>query len=139
MLIAAAGLPLLLRHVAPDEDGRDEASAARARAMEAALRTVSADAGPREAGLVAVYRERLAALAGGGSEDEERSWRELSLTALRAERRAVQELRASDTIDDAVARELLGELDLIEGGDDAPAVPGARRRWLSSPACGWSG
>jgi hypothetical protein len=35
-------------------------------------------------------------------------------TALHAERRTIQNLRAEDTIDDAVARQLLSELDLLE-------------------------
>jgi hypothetical protein len=38
----------------------------------------------------------------------------LHRTALHAERAAVQRLRATQHIDDPVAREVLGELDLLE-------------------------
>ena len=48
----------------------------------------------------------------GKSEDA--AWRDLHRTALHAERDAIQRLRRSDEIDDAVARQLLYELDILE-------------------------
>jgi CPA1 family monovalent cation:H+ antiporter len=121
MLVAAVGLPVLLRDVRQDgQAAAEEARAARIAAAEAAMRAVSAGDGgadARAAALLAFYRERLDGLRAGVTADEtgeDGAWRDLHRTALHAERAAVQRLRATQHIDDPVAREVLGELDLLE-------------------------
>jgi len=119
MLVAAIGLPLLLRGVEDDHRPHTNAEMAKARrsAIEAAISSLSstATAGSQGHALAASYRNRLAALSefeGGNAEDS--VWRDLHRTALHAERVAIQNLRHSDEIDDAVARQLLYELDILE-------------------------
>jgi CPA1 family monovalent cation:H+ antiporter len=119
MLIAAVGLPLLLRGShSNDHDAERELRLARIAAADAGIRVVTTtEASPdvRQASLIAVYRERLAKLQTDGSaEREDRRFRSLQRAALHAERKAVQDLRSRGTISDPVARQLLGELDLIE-------------------------
>jgi monovalent cation/hydrogen antiporter len=117
MLIAAIGLPLLLRGVPADkEHAHAELKNARLAAVQSAMTAVDAggNAGPREAALLAVYQERFAALNNENSGGHDEAWRDLHRTALHAEREAVQSLRMKNEIDDVLARQLLHELDLLE-------------------------
>lgn len=119
MLIAAVGLPLLLRQAqAVDDVATQESHLARAGAIEAAILAVSGASPPlgeREAALVGTYRKRLLALGNAAVEEsDDVAWRDLHRTALRAERGAVQKLRGAAEIDDIVARRLLDELDIVE-------------------------
>jgi hypothetical protein len=63
---------------------------------------------------LAAYRARSASVNGAHDAENAAAWRSVYRTALHAERRTIQNLRAEDTIDDAVARQLLSELDLLE-------------------------
>ena len=119
ILIASVALPLLLRHVRLDgQAGSAEYRRARMAATEAAIIAAGeagAD-GPASA-LIAVYQERLAMLrdnAGRGQSEEDHAWQALHQRTLHAEREAVQQLRLAGGVDDAVARQVLGELDVIE-------------------------
>ena len=119
IVIAAIALPLLLRHVRDDGAAAHvEYLLARVAAIEAAIAAVGqtgAD-GPA-ASLVAMYRQRLALLQNQtthGETGEDRAWQKLHRIALHAERDAVQSLRLAGRVDDAVARRVLGELDVIE-------------------------
>jgi len=118
MLMAAIGLPLLLQGL-PHEahEARTELLNARIAATEAAIAAIvaapSTGSGTREAALTSSYSEQLASLRRGGAQDDD-AWRELHWTALHAERAAIQSLRREDRIDDTIARQLLGELDLVE-------------------------
>jgi CPA1 family monovalent cation:H+ antiporter len=115
MLIAAVGLPLLLRdHPQADAEFNSEVRLARVAAVEAAIGAMSEAAGPREVALVAAYGERLAALRNDDVAADDASWRDLHRKALSSERKAVQSLRIDNRIDDTVARFLLSELDLLE-------------------------
>ena len=117
MVLAALLLPPLLRRLPPDGSAeREEVTMARIAAAEAGLQAVTdGAAGARGAALVTMYTERLAALrAENGDGDSEVQWRRVHRRALGAERAAIQRLREADTIDDTVARHLLGEIDLFE-------------------------
>jgi CPA1 family monovalent cation:H+ antiporter len=120
MLIAAVGLPLLLRGLPSDtQHGHGELKNARLAAVQSAMAAIDAGgngdgAGPREAALLAVYRERMMWLHEEDGRQDDDAWRELHVTALHAEREAVQRLRMKDEIDDVLARQLLSELDLLE-------------------------
>jgi len=119
MLIAAIGLPLLLHGIDDERHVRasEETVKARRSAIEAAITSLSAEmnSGARGNALAASYRSHLAALSDiETSEGEDAAWRDLHRTALHAEREAIQRLRRSDEIDDAVARQLLYELDIVE-------------------------
>ncbi|MEI9902434.1 MAG: cation:proton antiporter [Hyphomicrobium sp.] len=117
MLVASLGLPLLLRGVRDDhhKHAGEETKKARRTAIEAAISAISteAHAGPRAAALAGAYRDRLATLEEDGVA-EDGIWRQLHRSALHAERRAIQDLRFRDVIDDNVARQLLSELDVAE-------------------------
>ncbi len=118
MLIAAIGLPLLLRGVPADrENAHAELKKARLAAVQSAMAAVDSGGnggGPREAALLAVYQERFASLNDENSGGHDEVWRDLHRTALHAEREAVQSLRMKNEIDDVLARQLLSELDLLE-------------------------
>ena len=119
ILIASIALPLLLRHVRRDAaDGAGDDRLARMVAMQAAIEaTGEADGGEPAAALIAVYRERLAMLRDSVTnvpDEEDRAWQALHRLSLHAERDAVQKLRLDGGVDDAVARDVLGELDVIE-------------------------
>lgn len=116
MLIAAVGLPLLLKGIPPEHShaGQEMLDGRRA-GFEAAIAKLSeGDAGTRAAMLITTYRAQLASLDRSTRAEEDAAWRELRRAALHAERRAVQSLRQKDLIDDTVARHLLGELDVVE-------------------------
>ena len=118
MLIAAIGLPLLLRGVPSDkEHAHAELKNARLAAVQSAMAAVDAGGnggGPREAALLAVYQERFASLNDDDARQDDDAWRDLHRTALHAEREAVQSLRMKNEVDDVLARQLLSELDLLE-------------------------
>jgi CPA1 family monovalent cation:H+ antiporter len=119
MLVAAIGLPLLLRGIEDDHRGHADAEMVKARrsAIEAAISSLSGEpnAGARGSVLAATYRTHLAALSDvETSKRDDAAWRDLHRTALHAERDAIQRLRHGDEIDDAVARQLLYELDILE-------------------------
>jgi CPA1 family monovalent cation:H+ antiporter len=118
MLVAAVVLPLLLRGIEDEHDvcANSETLKARHCAIEAAIATISSETngGPREIALTAAYRSHLSALYQAETTSEDAAWRDLHRTALHAERGAIQRLRHSDEIDDAVARQLLYELDMLE-------------------------
>jgi monovalent cation/hydrogen antiporter len=117
LLIAAIGLPLLLRGSAPEDVLETELSHARRTAIDAAISALEAsDEGqrPNAAALVAAYKLRSTTLDAPGDKADTAAWRDAYSTALHAERRAIQKLRREDTIDDTVARQLLSELDLLE-------------------------
>lgn len=89
-------------------------------AIDAAISAISTDRatpGPRETALIDTYRQRLDVLRGQTEPSdtvEDNAWRDLYQTALQAEREAVQELRTAGDINDIVARQLLGDIDVIE-------------------------
>lgn len=120
MLIASIGLPLLLRHARHDDHTGRELRMGRIAAIDAAISAISTDRatpGPRETALIDTYRQRLDVLRGQTEPSdtvEDNAWRDLYQTALRAEREAVQELRTAGDINDIVARQLLGDIDVIE-------------------------
>ena len=119
MLVAAIGLPLLLRGIEDDHRADADAEMVKARrsAIEAAISSLSGEpnAGARGSVLAAAYRTHLAALSDvETSKHDDAAWRDLHRTALHAERDAIQRLRHGDEIDDAIARQLLYELDILE-------------------------
>jgi monovalent cation/hydrogen antiporter len=117
LLIAAIGLPILLRGVSEGADADTEIIAARRAAIEAAVSAIekehAADAS-RSPVLIASYRARALALDDPAQAANATVWRRMYSTALHAERRTIQGLRVSDKIDDIAARQLLAELDLLE-------------------------
>ncbi len=117
LLIAAVGLPLLLRGHPVESEADAELVRARRMAIDAAIGAIekhhSGDGEPTKF-LIAAYRGRSNSLDDPRDADERAAWRNVYRTALHAERRAVQKLRAADIVDDTVARQLLSELDLLE-------------------------
>lgn len=134
LMIAAVGLPLLLRNLRlPADQGveaeRNRARRAGAKAAIAELERVQhrmadgrddADRFVDVAGrLMDQYRERLDALADGGEarsadKADERLEREMRLAAIRAERRAIFNLAHRREITTGVAEQLGRELDLVD-------------------------
>lgn len=136
LLFGAIGLPLLVRRLKiPGEDPRvREERKARALAAEAALRGIAHeqqrvdDSGDENAialasrvaaRVMADYQQRLEAAGEEGDVPEKAraeagTERAMRLAALRAERRALFEMRRSHEINDETLRTLLGEVDLAE-------------------------
>lgn len=129
LLVAAIGLPLLLRGLVVESDPEaDEEQRARARACEAAIAAVTGAASRAEgshdalsdsaARVVDAYRERLEGLAVPGEDsltpERLRQQRALRLLGLRAERSEVLRLHRSDEINDTVLNALLYEIDVRE-------------------------
>ena len=118
LVLAAAGLPLLLRRVhADDASLREEEQRARIAALEAGIAALGASeqaAGPHGTAIIEAYRERVLVTGDDGTQAEDHAWRELHAVALRAERKAVHDLRNAGKLEDTTARRMLGELDLVE-------------------------
>jgi len=132
MLIAAVGLPFLLRGMNDDHVhiADLETLVARHRAIDAAIHAISSDAnaGPGHNSLIAGYFKRQSALRDEAVPTEDQNWKDLHVMALVAERGAIQKLRQGDEIDDTVARKLLHELDFLEAAiaQRSPAPPGPK-------------
>ncbi|MFA5955113.1 Na+/H+ antiporter [Hyphomicrobium sp.] len=117
LLIAAVGLPLLLRGRPAERESDAELVRARRVAIDAAINAIEKHHSGEEERtkfLISAYRGRSMSLDNPRDAEDRGAWRDIYRTALHAERRAIQKLRAADTIDDTVARQLFSELDLLE-------------------------
>lgn len=123
LLVAAVGLPLLLRglEMPPDAEDQAQEAAARLAAMEAAVGALEAvdDAHRAAADRVARrYRRHIAAREGGDSADRVfdtvRAEEAMARVAIKAEHEAVLSLLHRGKIGTRVAEKVIGQLDLVE-------------------------
>ena len=117
MLIAAVGLPILLKfHKVEDHGHASDVREARVAAIQSTIEAMAddEDSSLADRSPLMAYRLYLRALQEQSGPEQARNAQLAHKKALVAERKTIQAMRKARKIDDITARQLLGELDMIE-------------------------
>jgi CPA1 family monovalent cation:H+ antiporter len=117
MLIAAVGLPILLKfHKVEDHGHAIDVREARVAAIQSTIEAMAddEDSSLADRSPLMAYRLYLRALQEPSGPEQARNAQLAHKKALVAERKTIQAMRKARKIDDITARQLLGELDMIE-------------------------